>query len=131
MSVVSVMTHPDRQEWLNLTSELTSYLLDLGNSVRMIPVEAEAIGKSELACPPEHFADGADLALSVGGDGTMLRTFERVAKFDVPVLGINVGLLGYLAEFEAEEAKGAIGACLLYTSPSPRDRQKPRMPSSA
>ena len=55
MSVVSVMTHPDRQEWLNLTSELTSYLLDLGNSVRMIPVEAEAIGKSERTCAQALF----------------------------------------------------------------------------
>ena len=42
----------------------------------------------------------------------MLRTFERVARQSIPVLGVNVGDLGYLTEFEADEAKGAIEAAL-------------------
>jgi NAD+ kinase len=42
----------------------------------------------------------ADVALSIGGDGTMLRTVELVAAAGVPVLGINVGQLGYLTTIE-------------------------------
>jgi NAD+ kinase len=42
----------------------------------------------------------------------MLRTFEIVASSGVPVLGINVGHLGYLTEFEAEEAQNAIDLAL-------------------
>ena len=39
-----------------------------------------------------------DLAVAIGGDGTMLRAVHLVAAHDVPVLGINVGQLGYLTE---------------------------------
>ena len=40
------------------------------------------------------------MAVSLGGDGTMLRTVEMVAPFGVPVIGVNVGHLGYLTEVE-------------------------------
>jgi NAD+ kinase len=43
---------------------------------------------------------GADVALSIGGDGTMLRTVELMAPLHVPVLGINIGQLGYLTTVE-------------------------------
>ena len=42
----------------------------------------------------------------------MLRTFERVAQAGVPVLGVNVGHLGYLTEFEADEAQTAVDKAL-------------------
>jgi len=48
----------------------------------------------------EGFAPGLDLALSLGGDGTMLRTVDLVAADGVPVVGVNVGQLGYLTEVE-------------------------------
>ncbi len=44
----------------------------------------------------------AELAISIGGDGTFLRTAQWVAPFDVPILGINAGHLGYLAAFSPE-----------------------------
>lgn len=45
----------------------------------------------------------ADLALSLGGDGTFLRTAQWVGRACVPILGINAGHLGYLADFTPEE----------------------------
>ncbi|HKA94577.1 MAG TPA: NAD(+)/NADH kinase, partial [Acidimicrobiia bacterium] len=53
-----------------------------------------------LACPEEQFAEGLDVAVSLGGDGTMLRTVDIVYEAGVPVLGVNVGDLGYLTEVE-------------------------------
>ena len=41
-------------------------------------------------------AAGLDLAVSLGGDGTMLRTVALVVEHDTPVLGVNLGHLGYL-----------------------------------
>lgn len=44
----------------------------------------------------------ADIALSIGGDGTFLRTAQWAAPFGVPILGVNAGNLGYLADFTPE-----------------------------
>ena len=51
--------------------------------------------------PPNADADDADLALSLGGDGTMLRSVRLLDGAAVPLLGINLGVLGYLTEVEA------------------------------
>lgn len=49
-------------------------------------------------------APDADVALSIGGDGTFLRTVQWVAGADIAILGINTGHLGYLADLSIEEA---------------------------
>ncbi len=54
----------------------------------------------DLGVAEDSFARGLDLALSLGGDGTMLRTVDLVAAEGVPVVGVNVGQLGYLTEVE-------------------------------
>ena len=112
MSVISIMLHPERSDSHRLATQLADDLIGEGNSVRLSETEAAAIGRPELGCTLEMLADSVDLAVSIGGDGTMLRTFERVARQGIPVLGVNVGDLGYLTEFEADEAKGAIEAAL-------------------
>ena len=112
MSVISMMLHPERSDSHQLAIQLADHLIGEGNIVRLSQSEATAIGRPELGCTLEMLADSVDLAVSIGGDGTMLRTFERVARQSIPVLGVNVGDLGYLTEFEADEAKGAIEAAL-------------------
>ena len=112
MSVISMMVHPERSESLELAAALADYLEKSGNKVLLDEVGASAVGRSELGCSTEDFATDADLAVSIGGDGTMLRTFERVAQAGVPVLGVNVGHLGYLTEFEADEAQTAVDKAL-------------------
>lgn len=52
-----------------------------------------------FACPEK-----ADLALSIGGDGTFLRTVAWIDNGDIPVLGINTGHLGYLTAITIDEA---------------------------
>jgi NAD+ kinase len=48
-------------------------------------------------------APGTDLILSIGGDGTMLRAARVAAPFSIPILGINLGHLGFMIELTAEE----------------------------
>ena len=112
MSVVSMMLHAERAEAVELAAQIASYLSEAGHSVRLLDDDAQAINRAEFRSGPGDLAKGADLAVSIGGGGTMLRTFELVASFDVPVLGINVGHLGYLTEFEADEAQNAIDLAL-------------------
>lgn len=56
--------------------------------------------------------DDADLILAVGGDGTMLAAVQRALARDIPVLGFNLGTLGFLAEAEADEMGVVVGRLL-------------------
>jgi NAD+ kinase len=51
---------------------------------------------------------GLDFAVSLGGDGNMLRAIALVAEHDVPILGVNFGQLGYLTAVEPSEVHSAI-----------------------
>jgi NAD+ kinase len=65
--------------------------------VEVLALEADA---AALGVTPSGDLARADVALSIGGDGTMLRTVELVAPHQIPVLGINIGNLGYLTTVE-------------------------------
>jgi NAD+ kinase len=60
----------------------------------------------------DKLADFVDLILVLGGDGTMISTARTIGDHDVPVLGINYGGLGYLAEFRIEELYTALESIL-------------------
>lgn len=63
---------------------------------------AETFGYAELGV--EHITDHEmDLVLSIGGDGTLLSACRQVAVKNIPVCGINIGRLGYLADIELSE----------------------------
>jgi NAD+ kinase len=55
---------------------------------------------------------GADLALSIGGDGTFLNTAARIGRKQIPILGINTGRLGFLADVASEDIIPALDAVL-------------------
>ncbi|MBN1150806.1 NAD(+)/NADH kinase, partial [candidate division WOR-3 bacterium] len=50
---------------------------------------------------------GEDLVISLGGDGTMLKAARSVIDKDVPILGINLGNLGFLADIKAEDTENS------------------------
>lgn len=54
----------------------------------------------------------ADIALSIGGDGTFLNTAARIGRKQIPILGINTGRLGFLADVSTEEIVPALDAVL-------------------
>ena len=82
-----MMVHPERNESLEVAAALADYLEKSGNKVRLDEVGASAVGRSELGCSTENFAADADLAVSIGGDGTMIGTIralyncEKVSTF--------------------------------------------------
>ena len=111
MSDVLVIAHAERAEALAASTQLVDWLEGEGHTVEMGGVEAAAIGRPDLGA--RELIDSAwDLAVSVGGDGTMLRSFDLVAAAGVPVLGVNVGHLGYLTEFEPVELTETVAAAL-------------------
>lgn len=57
--------------------------------------------------------DGADMAFSIGGDGTFLRTAAKIGTAGIPILGINAGRLGFLADVSLQEAAEVLPEMLL------------------
>lgn len=78
----------------------------------------------KVATASEEYAtaiDGADVLIVLGGDGTILTCASVAAEAGVPILGINLGTLGFLAEVEKGEAESAI-ECLLAEKYSVEER---------
>jgi NAD+ kinase len=108
MVAVGIVLHHDRPEAGELASTIATWLEGIGHEVRMPAGDAEAAGRADLAASGDGFALGLDLAVSLGGDGTMLRTVDLVGSTGVAVLGVNIGQLGYLAVVEPPGAQHAI-----------------------
>jgi NAD+ kinase len=108
MASVALVVHRLRSEALEVAQEAATWLRERGHEVRMAPEEADELDLRDCACEPEKLAAGLDLAVSLGGDGTILRTVELVAKEGVPVLGVNIGHLGYLTELEPAQLPEAL-----------------------
>jgi NAD+ kinase len=64
------------------------------------------------ACDFELFATNIDLAIVVGGDGSMLRAARDLADYDVPILGVNRGRLGFLTDILPEEIEQRVCSVL-------------------
>jgi NAD+ kinase len=83
---------------------LASHLLAQGYTVRVVADEAFVLqGAGVHAVPEPDLALEANLIVAVGGDGTMLHAARMAATADVPVLGINRGRLGFLADVGPEQ----------------------------
>ena len=108
MVTAGFILHSERDRAASITHDLATWLLQRGHDVRMPEDDAERLGLADHGVAEDHFADGLDVAVSLGGDGTMLRTVELVAAVGIPVIGINVGQLGYLTEVDPAGARMAI-----------------------
>jgi NAD+ kinase len=109
MGRVLVVVHQHRAEALRLADESVDWLGGEGHSVALPVEDAALVGRPELGVASPA-SQRFDLAVSLGGDGTMLRTVSLVASQDVPVLGVHVGQLGYLVEVEPIAYRKAVCA---------------------
>jgi NAD+ kinase len=98
MSRVLIVAHHQRAEAAALAREASNWLTAHGHYVWMLPDDASALDMTDVAS--DEVASTADLVVSLGGDGTMLRSVQLLGGAAVPIVGVNVGLLGYLTEVE-------------------------------
>ena len=81
-----------------------------GATVLGLPDEVGRLPCEAVAARPDELVERADLLVSLGGDGTMLRTMRLTAGRAIPVLGVNLGRLGFLAEVDVAELAAALSA---------------------
>ena len=100
---ILLVLHPGRDEANETARKVGKVLQDNGIDLRVLATEAADLGVgTEAVDGDRHAADGCELVLVLGGDGTFLRAAELARNAEIPVLGINLGRIGFLAEAEAE-----------------------------
>ena len=112
MATVAIVPHRLRSEALVLAGEAIAWIEARGHQVRVPEEDARTEDLRRHSWPAEKLTVDLDLAVSLGGDGTMLHTVDLVAGSEVPVLGVNVGRLGYLTEVEPTHLTEALGRFL-------------------
>ena len=68
----------------------------------------------------EDVIDGASLVVSLGGDGTIMHTVRRMMGHEIPIIGVNLGTVGFLAELDRSDLPMLIPAARGEYTPSPR-----------
>jgi NAD+ kinase len=109
MHSVGLVLHPKRD-----SAEAVRAILDWA-ATRNIPVyglrdEVTRLNCEAIAVSDEELASRADLVVSLGGDGTMLRAMRLADRSQALVLGVNLGKLGFLAEVDVPDLPAALSA---------------------
>jgi NAD+ kinase len=107
---VLVVAHIERPAAVRVARIVVDRLTAAGMAVRVLAPEAAQLGTAQTETVPTSFlaADGAEMVLVIGGDGTLLRAAELARPARVPLLGVNLGHVGFLAEAEPEDLSEAV-----------------------
>ncbi|MEZ5739878.1 MAG: NAD kinase [Burkholderiaceae bacterium] len=94
-------------------AEIAAFLLERGHQVMLDEETAAAISQSPLPrIDIDQIGDAADLAIAIGGDGTMLGLARRLSGQGVPLVGINHGRLGFITDIPIDAWRDALEAIL-------------------
>jgi len=109
---ILLVAHPSRPEALTVAKGVIKRLTHLGIDVSLQAEEARALdlrdSKRVHIGAEQQLAEGCELVVVLGGDGTILRGAEFARSVDVPLLGINLGHVGFLAEAEREDLDATV-----------------------
>jgi NAD+ kinase len=100
MTSVAVVAHHERSTAGALAERAATWCIEHDVTFWMPAEDAEALDLA--SCASVRPISEADLVLSLGGDGTMLRSVRLLEGAPVPVLGVNLGSLGYLTQVEPD-----------------------------
>jgi len=109
----AVVGKSDAASLPDVLDELVALLRARGLAVLMDPPTAGASrAKPDHSIALEEMPARADLAIAIGGDGTLISCARLMAEREVPLVGVNLGRLGFLTDIPAKESKAAVGAIL-------------------
>lgn len=109
---VGVVVHSGREDSSEIAAAGARLLIEGGVDVIVADEGDDPAVVPAPVAGREEFAHGLDLAISFGGDGTFLRAAHLCRDTGVPVLGVNLGRLGFLAEVERDDLHTAMSAVI-------------------
>ena len=106
MTDVVIVAHQERREASALARAAVTWLESHGHRAFMPRTDADALGLDELAS--DRPVSDAELAVCIGGDGTVLRMVDLLNGAPVPIMAVNLGMLAYLTEVEPPAMTAAL-----------------------
>lgn len=107
MDSIGLVLKSGEPEALVVGARLAGYLKEAGKRILLEPSRGD-LAQSWDAIATDRIADEADLLVVLGGDGTILRAASLLNDKSMPVLGINLGRVGFMAEILPGEALTAL-----------------------
>ena len=110
---VLLVVHVERDEATRVAVDFAHDLMEQGISVRLLdvdagPLKAAGLDVGDIVPAAEAASDGCELAVVFGGDGTILRAAEMCRGSGTPVLGVNLGHVGFLAEADVADIQEVV-----------------------
>src|SRR5246127_1619361 len=109
MHVVGVVLHPQRDS-AEAVDAILGWAERRGVQVLGVAAEIARLNCAAVAVSADELGQRSDLLVSLGGDGTMLRAMRLADRQRAPVLGVNLGKLGFLAEVDVPDLPDALSA---------------------
>jgi NAD+ kinase len=107
---IGIVSRTDRKDALQLAKKITTHLRTKKLHVLLEPELATSVRETGLATPLSEMRP--DMLITIGGDGTILRTCLEIPKPESPILAIDIGVRGFLTEVKPNKAIKAIDNCL-------------------
>ncbi|MGZ4031806.1 MAG: NAD(+)/NADH kinase [Tumebacillaceae bacterium] len=108
MTVIGLAVNQSKPKALAVTQCLVDLIEQQGAKAIVDEQTAQTIGRSDLGMSLDEFPSHAQILFVLGGDGTILGFARQFAKSGLPILGINLGHLGFLSEAEPKDLESAV-----------------------
>lgn len=113
MIKVGLIPNIDKDKELAVTKRLVRHLLEKGCIPQLPEKIAEQAGLEMYARKEQEIYEHSDFIISLGGDGTLLGVGRKACQYNTPILGVNLGTLGFLTAEEKNRAEYAIDRVLM------------------
>ena len=112
MQHIGVVAKPNKPEVEPVLRKLLPWLREQGCEVALDQEAAAICPEGEAGLPRTEVVDWSDLVIVLGGDGTILSVARLIGPREVPILGVNLGGLGFLTEITLDEVIPTLEAVL-------------------
>jgi NAD+ kinase len=105
---IGLIVNPQKPLAKSVVNRLIGFLVKKKITPLLEKLSAQAFNITKYSATEKEILVSANLIIALGGDGTLLRSARLVANKQIPIMGVNLGGLGFLTEFSGDEAQKAV-----------------------
>ncbi len=109
---ISIFGNPEKQDINQAVNTIIEKVSDRSVEIYIQDSLADVVGRADLSIREDQLAEYSDVVIALGGDGTMLRAARALLGSSVPLMGVNLGALGYLTDVPLSDLSESIDLLL-------------------